>query len=385
MRGSAEDPAFGAVTATRTFLFTDIEASTRQWEAAPGMRDRVDGQFAALRAAVESKGGEVFATMGDGIAAAFASADAAVHAAVTAQREMPAIDLRVRLGLHTGEVDRVDDDFRGRPVNRAARIMQAGCGGQILLSDVTAALVRSGSARVELVDLGRHGLRDLSEPERLWQVVDAGLEQRFPPVRSLDGDVTSLPAPRSSLIGRASDVREVVDLVGAHRLVTLTGVGGVGKTRLGLQVAAELDAVFSTVWLVELASVTRPDDITDAIAMTIVGRAAADPLAATVSLVGREQALLVLDNCEHLVDAAAVLVDELLHSGPQLHIVTTSREALGVDGERGAVQCPAPRSGPVVPRSDLRRPGPGPRGAPARRAPEGDGAAEAVRRLRCDQ
>jgi class 3 adenylate cyclase len=167
----------GAPNATMTFLFTDIEGSTRQWEESPEMHDRVERHFAALQTAVDSAGGEVFATMGDGIAAAFPSAESAVHAAISAQRRMPAVGLSVRMGIHSGEVERVGDDFRGRPVNRAARIMAVGHGGQILVSDVSAALVRTGPRQVEFVDLGTHRLRDLAEPER-QRFVEAQAQKR---------------------------------------------------------------------------------------------------------------------------------------------------------------------------------------------------------------
>ncbi len=171
--------------ATTTFLFTDIEGSTRQWEVAPEMHRRVEEHFVALRAAIEGARGRIFATMGDGVAAAFPSADAALRAAIDAQQEMPTLGLAVRMGIHTGEAEPVGEDFRGRPVNRAARIMAAGHGGQILLSDVTAALLRTSETSAELVDLGRHRLRDLAEPERLWQV-------RHPALRAVPGDVRSL-------------------------------------------------------------------------------------------------------------------------------------------------------------------------------------------------
>ncbi len=213
------------VHTTQTFLFTDIEGSTRQWEESLAMSSLVDRHFALLRECVEADSGEVFATMGDGIAAAFGSADAAVRAAISAQQRMPSIGLSVRMGIHTGEVTRVDGDFRGRPVNRAARIMAAGHGGQILLSDVAASLVRSGPCPVELVDLGTHHLRDLVEPERLWQVVHPDLGGSFPTVRGLTSYSNNLPVQRSSLVGREHDVERVIELVRRHRIVTLTGVG----------------------------------------------------------------------------------------------------------------------------------------------------------------
>jgi predicted ATPase/class 3 adenylate cyclase len=320
---------------TWTFLFTDIEGSTRQWEESPGMHERVEQHFTALRVAVEGLGGEVFATMGDGIAAAFTSVDAAVQAAVSAQRLMPLIGLEVRMGIHTGEAERVGDDFRGRPVNRAARIAAVGHGGQILVSDVAAALVRSapGGRVVDLLDLGTHRLRDLTEPERIWQVRHPDLSQDFPPVRGLDACSNNLPAQRSSLVGRDHDVARVVTLVRDHRIVTLTGVGGVGKTRLAVQSAADLLAEISSVWFVELASVADPDDVADAIALTMGLGAVPDALEGLVAMLSSEVTLLVVDNCEHLVDSAASVIDRLTAACPDLSVIATSREALGVDGE----------------------------------------------------
>ncbi len=318
---------------TMTFLFTDIEGSTRQWEESPEMHERVERHFVVLRAAVEDVGGDVFATMGDGIAAAFTSAEAAAHAAITAQQQMPSLGLSVRMGLHTGEVERVGDDFRGRPVNRAARIMAVSHGGQILASDVSADLLRTGPSPTGLVDLGTHRLRDLNEPERVWQVVHPGLAEQFPPVRGLDAYSNNLPAQRSSLIGRDHDVVRTIALVRQHRIVTLTGVGGVGKTRLALQTAADLLPSFTAVWFVELASVADADDVADAVALTVGAAAVADPLPATVALLAGEPTLLVLDNCEHVVDSAAGVIDALTAGCPQLSVIATSREALGIDGE----------------------------------------------------
>jgi predicted ATPase/class 3 adenylate cyclase len=318
---------------TTTFVFTDIEGSTRQWEEAPEMRIRVEHHFAALRRAVAAHDGEVFATMGDGIAAAFASAEAAVAAAVDGQRAMAGIGLAVRMGIHTGEVERADDDFRGRPVNRAARLTALGHGGQILVSDVAAALLRGGPSPVELVDLGTRYLRDLDDPERIWQVVHPDLDGRFPPLRGLGRCADNLPVPRSSMVGRDRDVARVISLLQQHRIVTLTGVGGVGKTRLGLQAAAELLPRCCRVWFVELASVTEADDVVDAVALTVGAAAVTEPLAAATALLGGERTLLVLDNCEHVIDSVAAVVDWLTAECPRLSVIATSREALGIDGE----------------------------------------------------
>ena len=215
--------------ATMSLLFTDIVGSTRQWEQTAGMSERVEAHFAVLRAAVTTAGGEIFATMGDGVAAGFTSVDAAVRAAVTAQLQMPAVGVNVRMGLHTGEVERVGDDYRGRALNRATRLMAIGHGGQVVLSDVAAALVRNGPAPVPLADLGVHHLRDLDEPERLWHLDHPDLPATSPHAR-VAVHVSNLPVQRSSLIGRDVDTVRVLETLDGFPLVTLTGVGGVGKT-----------------------------------------------------------------------------------------------------------------------------------------------------------
>jgi predicted ATPase/class 3 adenylate cyclase len=319
--------------ATMTFLFTDIEGSTRQWETVPEMSERVQRHFEVLDGAVEAVGGEVFARMGDGIAAAFASADAAVHAAIDAQRQMAALGLDVRMGVHTGEVERVGSDFRGRPVNRAARIMAAGHGGQILLSDVAAALVRVGSKGLTFADLGSHRLRDLVEPERMWQLLHPDLSARLLPVRGVDSYATNLPTQRSSLVGRREEVERAIELLSHHRIVTLTGVGGVGKTRLAVQVAAEMLSQFATVCFVELASVADADDVADVVALALGSGTLPASLAAAGAMIGDQHALIVFDNCEHVVDSAADVIDTLTADHPNLSVLATSREALGIDGE----------------------------------------------------
>ena len=322
-----------AVACTKAFLFTDVEGSTRLWETSADMARRVEQHFGVLRAAVQASGGEVFATLGDGIAAAFSSVGAAVQAAVEAQQRMPATGLAVRMGVHTGAVERVGDDYRGPPVNRAARVADIGHGGQILLSDVSAELVRSGSQPVGLADLGVHRLRDLSEPERVWQVIHPDLRRDFPPVRGVATSSSNLPAQRSSLVGRELDVRRVTSLVERHRVVTLTGVGGVGKTRLAIRAAADLLPQFANAWFISLVSVADGDDVARAIAHALGAAAVTDPLGAVSASLGRGRTLLVLDNCEHVVDSAAAAVDALMDRCGELSVIATSREALGIDGE----------------------------------------------------
>ncbi len=340
---SAPSAEVDGPTGTTTFLFTDIEASTVQWETSPDMLGRLHRHLTILEENVAAHGGTVFASLGDGIAAAFPSADAAVHAAISAQRELPASGLRARMGLHTGEAARVGRDHRGRAVNRAARIMAAGHGGQILLSDLCASLVRSGPDPVDLVDLGTRRLRGLRDPERLWQVVAPALEERFAPVR---GAATSpgLPRPRTPLIGREREAARVLDLVRQARIVTLTGPGGVGKTRLALHAAEEL-ATLADVRFVELAHLaagTPAAEVAQAIAASMGVGDGDDPVAATVAAHEHHDALLVVDNCEHVIDGAAEVISELVDRLPRVRVVATSREALGIDGEHVVRVLPLP-------------------------------------------
>jgi predicted ATPase/class 3 adenylate cyclase len=319
---------------TSTFLFTDIEGSTRRWESVPEMGEQVEAHFEVLRGAVEAGGGRVFATMGDGVAAAFPSAEAAIDAAVAAQLAMPTTGLPVRMGLHTGEADQVGEDFRGRALNRTARIMGVAHGGQVLLSDITATLVRTGPARIPARDLGMHRLRDLEDPEHLWQLEHPDLRSQFPPLRGLDTFANNLPAQRTSLIGRHDEVRAAGKALEDHRVVTLTGAGGVGKTRVALHAAAEAVGSFQGVWFVPLASVSDPADVASAVAVAVgLDATQADNEAALVAALAAPT-LLVVDNCEHVVDEAARLVDHLAASCPELRVLATSREPLAIPGEQ---------------------------------------------------
>ena len=234
---SAGDPPSGVVT----FLFTDVEGSTRRWEAdAEGMRVALAAHDEVLCKAIEAHGGWLFKHTGDGVCAAFASPRSAVDAAVAAQL---ALELPVRMGMATGEAELRGADYFGAVLNRAARVMAAGHGGQILLADSTAGLL-SG---VDLIDLGPRRLRDLPTAIGVFQVRAAGLRTEFPALRALDASPGNLRAATTSFIGRESEVAEVHAAVNAHRLVTLTGVGGVGKTRLAMEVAARLADGFPTV------------------------------------------------------------------------------------------------------------------------------------------
>src|ERR1700757_3163988 len=227
-------PAAAAPSGVVTFLFTDVEGSTRRWEAdAEGMRAELAAHDEVLHKAIEAHGGWLFKHTGDGVCAAFASPRCAVDAAVAAQR---ALELPVRMGIATGEAELRGADYFGAVLNRAARVMAAGHGGQVLVAESTAGLL-SG---VDLIDLGPRRLRDLPTSVQVFQVQAEGLRTDFPPLRALDTSPGNLrPAP-TSFIGRESELEEVQAAVKAHRLVTLTGVGGVGKNRLAGEVAGRL-------------------------------------------------------------------------------------------------------------------------------------------------
>jgi predicted ATPase len=314
-----------------TFLFTDVEGSTRRWEAdADGMRAALAAHDEVLRRAIGAHGGWVFKHTGDGVCAAFASPRSAVDAAVTAQRTL---ELPVRMGIATGEAESRGADYFGAVLNRAARVMAAGHGGQILLAESTAGLL-SG---VDLVDLGPRRLRDLPIAVQVFQVRAGGLRTDFPPVRALDASPGNLRPAVTSFVGRESEVAEVLAAVKAHRLVTLTGVGGVGKTRLVLEVAARLADDFPDgVWFFELAAVTDPAAVPDAVAAVLgitqqPGKTVTESVAS--ALEGRVR-LLVFDNCEHVVDTVADLVEAILAASATVTILATSREGLGVSEEQ---------------------------------------------------
>jgi predicted ATPase/class 3 adenylate cyclase len=328
-----------------TFLFTDIAGSTSLWENAPdGMRAALERHDAMLHGAIKAHGGQVFSTGGDGLAAVFARSIDAVAAAAQAQAALTTeawpqdAPVRVRIGVHTGEAVERDGDYFGPSLNRAARLMEMGHGGQVLVSHATEQLV-AGSlpAGLDLVDLGEHRLRDLSRPERIFQLCAPGCDKDFPPLRSLDAARTNLPVQLKSFVGREEDIKAVGALVGEHRVVTLTGVGGVGKTRLALQVAAEQsDAFPDGVWLVELAPLGEPSRVVEALAAALSVEPAPGRTIeqAILDKVRRSTVLLVLDNCEHLLDEARRVVDLLVRSAPRLAVLATSREPVGALGEQ---------------------------------------------------
>jgi predicted ATPase/class 3 adenylate cyclase len=314
-----------------TFLFTDVEGSTRRWEAnADEMRTALAAHDDVLRSAIEAHDGWVFKHTGDGVCAAFSSPRSAVDAAVVAQR---ALELPVRMGIATGEAELRGADYFGAVLNRAARVMAAGHGGQILLVESTASLL-SG---VDLVDLGPRRLRDLPTPVGVFQVRAPGLRTDFPPLRAVDVSPGNLRPQVTSFIGRESEVAELQAAVKAHRLVTLTGVGGVGKTRLATEVAGQLADEFPDgVWVFELAAVSDPAAVPDAVAAVLgitqqPGKSVSESVA--TALEGRVR-LLVFDNCEHVRDAAADLAEAILAHSATVRILATSREGLGVADEQ---------------------------------------------------
>jgi class 3 adenylate cyclase len=327
VRVSAGGPPAGVVT----FLFTDIEGSTRRWEAdADGMRLALAAHDEVLHGAIERHGGWLFKHTGDGVCAAFASPRSAVDAAVAAQR---ALELPVRMGIATGEAELRGADYFGAVLNRAARVMAAGHGGQILLADSTAVLL-SGA---DLADLGPRRLPDVPMPVGVFQLRATGLRMEFPPLRALDTSRGNLRPATTSFIGRESELDEVQAAVKTHRLVTLTGAGGVGKTRLALEVASRLAGEFPDgVWFFELAAVADPAAVPDAVAAVLgitqqPGNTVSESVAA--ALEGRVR-LLVFDNCEHVRDAAADLVEAIFERSATVKVLATSREGLGVEDEQ---------------------------------------------------
>src|SRR5919198_1989107 len=303
----------GLPTGTITFLFTDVEGSTRMVQAlGDEWRTVIEDHNRLLRTAVRSAGGVDLRTEGDAMFAVFERAPAAVAAAAAAQRALAShawssgIAVRVRMGMHTGEGALGGDDYVGLDVHRAARIAAAAHGGQVLLSAATAELVRPAPADdMDLRDLGRHRLKDLARPERIYELAIAGLPSEFPSIRSLETP-TNLPTQRTSFVGREREVARLREQLRGPGLLTLTGPGGSGKTRLALRVAGELlDAYADGVFLVELATITDPQLVPSTIAAAVGARAeGVRPVLDTLKEHVRErELLLVLDNFEQVLAA----------------------------------------------------------------------------------
>ncbi|HLO17204.1 MAG TPA: adenylate/guanylate cyclase domain-containing protein, partial [Anaerolineales bacterium] len=327
---------------TVTFLFTDIEDSTQLWEKHPeAMQDALAKHDSILREAIELHHGYVIKTTGDGIHSVFEKAIDAVNATLAVQRKLidPICDLqiKVRIGLHTGEAELRSDDYYGQALNRAARIMAAGHGGQILLSSVTAELAREHlPPDVSLLDLGEHRLKDLIRPEEIFQLLASDLPNTFPALKSLNFLPNNLPSQLTSFIGREREMQEAQKLLSSARLLTFIGPGGTGKTRLSLQLAADQLSEFKDgVWFVELAPLADPAFIISTIAavLDLHEVQGISLLSIVIDYLRAKQLLFILDNCEHLIEAIAQIADQLLHACPQLKIIASSREALGIAGE----------------------------------------------------
>ena len=331
-------------TGTVTFLFSDIEGSTTRWEShRDAMLVALRRHDTLMRAAIEAHGGVVFKTIGDAFCAVFAVVADAVAAALDCQRAMAGEDwsavggLRVRMSVHTGTADERDGDYFGPVVNRVARLLAAGHGGQVLVSGVATDLAQGAlPPQTALHDLGSHRLKDLAYPEQVYQLIAPDLPATFPPLRTLDVLPNNLPLQLTAFLGREDEVVAIRALLERSRLVTLVGSGGVGKTRTSLQVAAELlDRFPDGAWLIELAPLKDAAVIESVIAsaMGIRGTSAATNDDAVLNVLRSKHALLIFDNCEHLVRDAAVVIDRILRNCPTVTILASSREALSIAGE----------------------------------------------------
>jgi len=326
------------------FLFSDIEGSTRLWEAHPEtMQTALAMHDQQIRTAIEDQGGVVFKNTGDGAAAVFESSASALLAAVAAQRLLAGTDhpeigrLKARMAIHSGPAEERDGDFFGTSLSRASRLMSAAHGGQVLVSLVSEGLASPVLPEdVELRSLGEHRLRDFVQPELVYQLVASGLQTDFPPLRTPQLATHNLPSLPTSFVGRSQEVVDVEDLVRAERLVTLIGAGGAGKTRLALEVGTILSPEFvDGVWLVSLGAVTDPQLVATEVAKALqVKERPGEPVLETVLEYLRDKELLLLvDNCEHLIEAVAALATELLMGAPMCRTLATSREVFGVGGE----------------------------------------------------
>ena len=341
----AREPAGRSLpSGTVTFLYTDIEGSTRLAQEHPEEWETLRARHhAILHETIESNNGYVFQVVGDGFCAAFHTANDGLHTAIEAQRKLlkenwGGVPLKVRMGLHTGEAEAHGNEYHGYlTISLVQRIMSAGHGGQILLSHATENLLRGHLPKdVSLLDLGEHKFKDILQPVHVFQVIVPDLQREFPALRALDVFPNNLPIQLTSFIGRERELDEVKQLLLNTHLLALTGPGGTGKTRLALQLATEVLKEFPDgVWLVELAPLIDPTLVTQTMAATLgvreqPGRTILDAL---TDYVRAKNLLLILDNCEHLIEACAKLADSLLRAAPRLKILATSREALGIAGE----------------------------------------------------
>ena len=327
-------------------MFTDIVGSTRLWERAPeAMRQALARHDALIRAEAESHRGSVFKTVGDASYCVFNDAADAVRAAIAIQRAMDAEpwgaeigNLKVRIGVHSGDAVQDGGDYYGPSLNRVARLMSAGHGGQILLSSATAKLTAETLAQeCELQDLGAHRLKDLTEPQKIYQVIASDLTSEFPPPNSLDARPNNLPSQISTFIGRASELERLRELLSHHRVVTICGAGGIGKTRLALQLAADTIGQYKDgSWLVRLTNVDDAGLVPQLIASTlhvaeVPGQAIQDTL---VEHLRAQSMFLLLDNAEHVLAATTAIVRHVTAECPGIVVLVTSREPLHIDGEQ---------------------------------------------------
>lgn len=331
-------------TGTVAFLFTDVEGSTQRWEThGVAMGEAIERLEGLLEASIAAHEGYVFKRMGDSFCAAFRTAPEAIAAACEAQRKLVTEDfssvdgLKVRMAVHVGHAEERGGDYFGPTVNRVARLLAIGYGGQVLVSGAAADLSQGEMPRQSaLRDLGSHRLKDLAHPEQVYQLVAPDLPQKFFPLRSLDALPNNLPLQLTAFVGREDEIERVIELVAAHRLTTLVGTGGVGKTRLSLQVGADvLDRYEDGVWFVELAPLSDGTLIVNELA-PLFGVQATDRstlLDGLLTTLRAKHALLIVDNCEHLVDPAAEIIEKILRGCPKIHVLATSREALKIAGE----------------------------------------------------
>jgi len=346
MMDSSETRSFVLPEGTVTFLFTDIEGSTQlldhlgnQYEAL------ISGHHTIVRKALASWNGREIDTQGDAFFAVFPKATEAVIAVVEIQRELDKqvwpenTQVRVRMGLHTGEPWSVEEGYMGMDVHRAARIGHAGYGGQVLLSETTTALVQDELPEgVSLRDLGRHQLKDMRRPESINQLVIRGLPSKFAPLKTLDSLKTNIPEQLTSFIGRNREMAEIQELVTSHRLLTLVGPGGSGKTRLSLQVASKLIGEYPQgVWFVDLEKIESPDYLVPAVANTLQftldnHSSNLEPRRQLLDYLSQQSLLIVMDNFEHLLDGAG-FVTEILKASPETRFMVTSRERLNLREE----------------------------------------------------
>jgi predicted ATPase/class 3 adenylate cyclase len=338
-RSGVEDRAESAAHRLVSLLFADVEGSDRLWEAHP---EAIAEHERSLRAIARTHGGRVFSTGDDCFAAVFPSVRSAAEAAVAAQSAARSLEvdgepLLLRMAVHSGEVEERDHGFFGPALNRCGRLREAAHGGQVLVSAAAAALLSDPLPdRISLLDLGEHRLRDLSRPRRVFQLCHPELPDEFPTLRSLGGFSSNLPVQVTSFIGRAGESAELADAIRDSRLVTDVGAGGCGKTRLAIQVAAGMSTEFPDgVCLIELAPLSDPELVESAVgaALGLQQQPGSGMLDALAGFLRSRELLLLVDNCEHVVEAAADLVGHLLSATPSIRVLATSREPLRVRGE----------------------------------------------------